>query len=393
MAVAQCVGAAWQSSGRPTLAFVLFAVSGLALFDRHRHPRVVLLFTAGVTMVCLAVGFRAGWTLPAVGVAAVAAINAGHHLSAFVVLAVLGGGGFALGRPLVLSAAVAASFLPLEILCAMGRYGARMFRDQRRLDEERERRRTSEERLRIARELHDVLGHHLSLINVRAGVGLHLMTKQPAQVRDALEAIVHTSAEALREVQSVLTTLYPEGEAAARAPAPGLDRLAELTTDAGLDVRTAVTGDRRPLPAEIDRAAYRIVREALTNVRRHAGPGARAAISLDYGGEHFTLSVRDSGGAAASPVSAASTVEGNGIAGMRERATSLGGTLAAGPEADGWEVRARFPLPATLPDARGAGPAGPGGPGLFAAGGGGSAGPGRDSGAAGGGAGAAGGAE
>jgi len=355
-ALVQCAGTALLTRDVHPFGYVLLVVSGIALVDRHGHPRAVLAFVAGVTVaLCIVagvpwqtgLGYPVGATLLAVGlavgVASVAAIDAGHHLSALLVLVGLGGAGYAGGLPVGLCAAVAGAFGALEVVCAMGRLGARMMRDQRRLDEERDRRRSSEERLRIARELHDVLGHHLSLINVRAGVGLHLMTRRPEQVREALEAIRHTSAEALREVQSVLTVLYPEGEAAVRAPAPGLDRLADLTTDAGLDVHTVVTGERRPLPAEIDRAAYRIVQEALTNVRRHAGPDASATITLDHTPLRFVVSVEDDGDGGPA-IGGESAIDGNGISGMRERAAALGGTLAAGPTGGGWRVRAEFPL-------------------------------------------------
>jgi signal transduction histidine kinase len=153
--------------------------------------------------------------------------------------------------------------------------------ERARAREEQERRQASEERLRMARELHDVLGHHLSLISVQAGVGLHLMDNRPEQAREALTAIKTASSEALREVRAVLGVLQPEEEAAPRQPALGLDRLDELTADAGLPVTTRIAGERRPLPAEVDRATYRIVQEALTNVRKHAAPGSAAEVTVE----------------------------------------------------------------------------------------------------------------
>ena len=195
---------------------------------------------------------------------------------------------------------------------------------------EQERRQASEERLRMARELHDVLGHHLSLINVQAGVGLHLMDNQPEQAREALTAIKTASSEALREVRAVLGVLRPEEEAAPRQPALGLDRLDELTADAGLPVMTTISGERRPLPAEVDRAAYRIVQEALTNVRKHAVPEAKAEVTVDYATDGLRLSVRNDGPAADEP-----SGDGSGITGMRARAEALGGSLQAGPVPSG----------------------------------------------------------
>jgi signal transduction histidine kinase len=132
--------------------------------------------------------------------------------------------------------------------------------------------------------------------------------------------------------------------AAPRAPAPGLDRLDELTVDAGLPVQVTVLGTARPLPAGPDLAAYRIVQEALTNVRRHAGPAATAALTLDYRPDELIVQIDDTG-AGGLP-----DAEGNGISGMRTRATTLEGTLTAGPRPDGgWRVRATLPLPEGAP--------------------------------------------
>jgi signal transduction histidine kinase len=212
--------------------------------------------------------------------------------------------------------------------------------EQARAREEQEKRQASEERLRIARELHDVLGHHLSLINVQAGVGLHLMDNRPEQAREALTAIKTASAEALREVRSVLGVLRTEDEAAPRQPALGLNRLDDLTADAGLPVTTTVTGEARELPAEVDRAAYRIVQEALTNVRKHAGPEASATIAVDYLPTALHLAIRNEGGPAPS---GSEPSEGTGIAGMRERAQSHGGSLEAGPVDGGYLVSVLLP--------------------------------------------------
>ncbi|MGK5684332.1 sensor histidine kinase [Actinoplanes sp. URMC 104] len=212
--------------------------------------------------------------------------------------------------------------------------------ERERAEEEQQRRQASEERLRIARELHDVIGHHLSLINVQAGVGLHLMDNRPEQAREALSAIKTASSEALREVRSVLGALRTEDEAAPRQPALGLSRLGDLTADAGLPVETKVTGEVRTLPAEVDRAAYRIVQEALTNVRRHAGAGATASICVDYLPTALHLAIRNDAGSAPA---AESGPPGTGIAGMRARAQSLGGSLEAGQVDGGFLVSVLLP--------------------------------------------------
>ncbi|GLW27301.1 sensor histidine kinase [Actinoplanes regularis] len=245
---------------------------------------------------------------------------------------------------------------------------ARTRTEQARTRAEQERRQASEERLRIARELHDVLGHHLSLINVQAGVGLHLMDQRPEQAREALAAIKSASAEALREVRSVLGVLRTEGEAAPRQPTLGLNRLQELTEAAGIPVRTAVTGEPRELPAEVDRAAYRIVQEALTNVRRHAGPQPEADVAVGYLPTALYLSIRNGGPVTAEPPSPVSDGErGSGITGMRARAESLGGRLEAGrPPTGGFLVTVilptRQPANGTTSQASGAPPPSPGAP-------------------------------
>jgi signal transduction histidine kinase len=221
--------------------------------------------------------------------------------------------------------------------------------ERERARAEQQRRRASEERLRIARELHDVLGHHLSLISVQAGVGLHLMDERPEQARAALVAIKQASAEALREVRSVLDAMRPQDESAPRSPAPGLSDVDDLLAGvraAGFTVRYVSTGLERALPAEVDRAAYRIAQEALTNVRRHAGAGATAELRLDYGPDRLVVHVVDDGVGATHPA------DGNGIAGMRERAAALGGTLIARARpGGGFEVAADLPIPDDVPAA------------------------------------------
>ncbi|MEU8662588.1 sensor histidine kinase [Actinoplanes philippinensis] len=222
---------------------------------------------------------------------------------------------------------------------------ARAHEEQERARAEQKRRQASEERLRMARELHDVLGHHLSLINVQAGVGLHLMDSRPEQAREALSAIRTASAEALREVRSVLGVLRTEGEAAPRQPALGLSRLSDLTADAGFPVRTAILGEPRELPAEVDRAAYRIVQESLTNVRKHAGPDPAAVVEIRHAPGALHLSITNTGVTGGAPPPEGSS----GLTGMRARAESLGGTLTAGPApggTGGYRVTAVLPVPA-----------------------------------------------
>ena len=357
----QTAGTAIVTRGQPAsvgfTGYLLLVLSGLALADRHRFPRRNFFIVVAATLAYHLLGHPPGVTFIAPMVAASAAIAAGHR---WLVGAVAAGcvalwavvSGATLNEALTLTALVAGAGVVTEIVTAAARPIGAALAEQRRLTEERQRRQASEERLRIAAELHDVLGHHLSLINIRAAVGLHLMDREPDQARAALDTIQQTSAEALREVQAVLNTLYPTGVTAPRAPAPGLDRLDELTADAGLPVQTVISGEPRPLPAATDRAAYRIIQEALTNVRRHAGLGATASIMIEYGPEALVVRIDDDGGAR----EPAPAPAGNGITGMRERTAALGGSLTAGPSPDGgWRVRATLPL---VEDGAGAAPSG-----------------------------------
>ncbi len=349
-ALVQTVGTAIAARGQPdrldVLAYILLAVGGLALANRHKQPVVTAVLVAGTTVAYHAMDYPSGPTLVAAAILAVSLAKAGHYgvmagtaLVSYVVWVLLERP--PVGRALLLFALLIGLYVAFGIVAEIGKLFERMGEEQRRLRAERQARQAGEERLRIARELHDVVGHHLSLINVRASVGRHLMDREPEQARIALDTIKQASAEALQEVQAVLNALRPADEAVPLAPAPGLDRIGELTADAGLPVDTTIVGDSRPLPAEIDRAAYRIVQEALTNVRRHAGPGATATITIEFQ-EHFLLvRVADNGRSVYEQ-----TDVGNGITGMRERATALGGTLSAGPrtDGDGWLVSARLPL-------------------------------------------------
>ncbi|MFB4316950.1 sensor histidine kinase [Actinomadura sp. 21ATH] len=209
--------------------------------------------------------------------------------------------------------------------------------------EEEARRRATEERLRIAREVHDVLGHNISLINVQATAALH--GGDPARNEAALEAIKQASKETLRELRTTLGMLRQVDEAAPTAPAPGvarLDELAERTAAAGPAVRIDTAGAPRDLPAETDLAVYRIVQEALTNVTRHSAAAA-ATVRVRRDGDAVRVEIDDDGPAAQAAEPAGS---GSGLAGMRHRAESLGGTFDAGPRADGgYRVTATLPVP------------------------------------------------
>jgi signal transduction histidine kinase len=216
----------------------------------------------------------------------------------------------------------------------------------RRTREEETQHRVIEERLRIARELHDVVSHSISMINVQAGVAAHVMDERPEQAREALLAIKGSSKEVLRELRAILGILRDVDEAESKAPAPGLaelDVLVETITRAGLPTTVSLAGSARPLPPGIDLIAYRIVQESLTNVVRHAGP-ATVEVKVSYEGGRVVIEVADDGQDVEAPTNGQRPETGHGIAGMRERAAAVGGELEAGPRPmRGFRVRASLP--------------------------------------------------
>jgi signal transduction histidine kinase len=190
------------------------------------------------------------------------------------------------------------------------------------------------------------------VINMQAGIALHVVAKRPEQAQVALEAIKATSKEALDELRGTLAVFrQPEEAAAPRRPAPGLAQLEALVgemADSGLPVDLAVSGERAGLPGSVDHAAYRIVQESLTNVLRHAGPvTAKVRVSYEPGALDLEISDDGDGGRSRQRGGAAldgAAAGGHGIAGMRERAAAVGGTLVAGTVAEGgFRVHARLP--------------------------------------------------
>jgi signal transduction histidine kinase len=215
------------------------------------------------------------------------------------------------------------------------------------LAEQETMRRVAEERLRIAREVHDVVGHGLATITLRAGVADRVADRDPAEVLRALRAIRQVSRESLSELSALLGLLRGDGEHAApeRSPAPALDALPRLVDDlrdAGLDVELEMGREARDgVPDIVGAASFRIVQEALTNVARHAGPHAHAYVRLTRQDGVVEVDVRDDGRGAPSTMR-----PGGGITGMRERATALGGYFEAGGAAGGgFRVSASLPVP------------------------------------------------
>jgi len=216
--------------------------------------------------------------------------------------------------------------------------------------EELARRAVVEERLRLARELHDVVAHAMSVIAVQSGVGAHVAASRPEEVGKALAAIEATSRAALTELRRLLGVLRQDSEPqASLTPMPGLANLDSLLAEvgkAGLAVRVRVEGTPLQLPAGVDLSAYRIVQEALTNVVKHAGP-AHAQVTIRYRGQEVAVEVTDDGRGAVPPVGDGRGRTGHGLIGMRERVAAFNGDLEAGPRSDGgFRVAARLPLAA-----------------------------------------------
>ncbi len=211
-----------------------------------------------------------------------------------------------------------------------------------RTRDEAARRRAMEERLRIARELHDSLTHSISVIQVQAGVAVHLARKRGEDVPPALLAIQEAGADATRELRATLGVLRSEQDGDGSGLGQ-LDHLVARARAAGLPVTVNVTGEQRPLPPEADQAAYRIVQEALTNVSRHAGH-ARASVHLHYTQESLSVQIVDDGKGTVTSAGSRPSGPGLGLVGMRERVAALGGLLQAGPRDDGgFQVRAELP--------------------------------------------------
>jgi signal transduction histidine kinase len=334
-----------------TLAIALVLAGPAALVAVRRAPVAVLAVTTAAALAYWTLDYPRAPVMLAPTVAFIATVLTGHRAVAWASLGVAWAG-FTWLPSLAGDAAAPAvgKALGLAVWLFLLAAAAEILRAKIERHEEREcaRRqqeeaRAGEERLRIARELHDVLAHNVSLINVQAGVALHLLDEQPERARPALEAIKEASSETLSEMRSVLSIMRRPGEQPPRAPTAGIGGLGELvarTTAAGIPVETTVSGEPRTVPASVDLAVYRIVQEALTNVARHARP-AEAVVRLSYGDEDVTVEVDDPG----VHRSDGNGAGGNGLAGMRERVAALGGDFSAGPRPGaGFRVKARLPL-------------------------------------------------
>jgi signal transduction histidine kinase len=340
----------------PGAALLLVAVACLVLAGWRRWPVAVLAVSAAAVTVYSVLGYVNGASLvaPVLALYAVATQVSVRRavIAAAATLAVLmtatavnnpfghiSGGGFDLLPGMV------AAVLFAGIAVANRRAYVVSIHDRAEQDA---RRRVDEERLRIARELHDVVAHTMATINVQAGVAAHVLSSRPEAAAESLQAIKAASKEGLRELRAILNVLRQADEADPTQPAPGTAQLEALITgarQAGLETAFTVTGEAVPLPAAVDLTAYRIVQESLTNAIRHAGP-ATATVSISYRRDELRVDVTDTG---LGP--AAGTSVGHGLAGMRERAAAVGGTVATGPgPGGGYRVAARLPLGGQLAD-------------------------------------------
>ncbi|MFD8077924.1 sensor histidine kinase [Streptomyces sp. NPDC059718] len=356
-AIALGVAALLLSTGLPkahpgtnpdVIGYVLLSAGGLALAARRRAPLTVLVITG----LC-AVGYQAaGFDVLSVPylVAVYGAVRAGHRavtVAASVTMLVAlqltalvfhdgpAGEALAQARHVLEVAWLIAAFAAGEAL----RQAERRADEAERTREETARRRADEERLHIARELHDSLTHQISIIKVQAEVAVHVARRRGEPVSEALLAIQEAGREATRELRATLEALRDDDT----TPPRGLDHIPELVEQsnrAGLETTLTIEGQRTDLPAAVGRTAYRIVQEALTNIARHAS-AATASVRIDYRADSLAIQVDDDGKATPGTV----PKHGLGLLGMRERVTALGGQLLAQPRSDrGFTVRAELPV-------------------------------------------------
>ncbi|GAB3323260.1 sensor histidine kinase [Geodermatophilus aquaeductus] len=342
------------------LGYVLLVVGGAVVVVRRRWPVPVFAATALASLLYYALDFPdgPGWLGLFVALYTVTALGDGRRslLVAGGGTAVLAAGWLVSGADVEPPAAIGWVFFRIgaSVMSAALGESVRSRREiaaealaraelAERTREQEARARVDEERLRIAREVHDTVAHALAVISVQSGVTAHVLDRRPDRAREALEAIARTSSEALQDMRAVLGVL--RGPDDGRAPHPGLGRIGELTArarEAGLDVDLAAASPPPPVPGAVGGAAYRILQESLTNVIRHVGP-TRVTVALEVAAGILCVRVRDEGPREGRRAAAAGT--GQGIAGMRERCRLLGGDLDAGPlPGGGFAVTARLPL-------------------------------------------------
>jgi signal transduction histidine kinase len=373
--VMQVQGTVIRNSGEPELVlrpladlghlgYILLIVGGAVVAVRRRWPVAVFAVTALASLAYYALDFPDGpgwlglfvaiYTLTAFGDGRRSLVTAGVGIAVLATCwliaaadieppAAIGWVFFRIGAS-VMSAALGESVRTRRFIAAEALKRAEL---AERTREDEARARVDEERLRIAREVHDTVAHAIAIINVQAGVTAHVLDKRPERAREALESIEKTSSRALQEMRAILGVLRDDNDG--RAPHPGLGQIDELTAkarEAGLDVDLEATSSPPPVPSAVGSAVYRILQESITNVIRHVGP-TRVTVALDYGADSVEVRVTDEGRREGSAIDEAAK-PGRGILGMRERCQLLGGELDASPlPGGGFAVTARLPLAPT----------------------------------------------
>lgn len=336
--------------------FLCVFVGNFALLWRRTHPVPVHAVIIGASILVLLGGMSDGIFALAFSLYSLGRYTADDRSSllgmlAALVLVVVDL--FVLGTPDTGSIVAAGLVMLLWYVGRRLRFRGEYLRllEERALHLERERsveteRAVAEERTRIARELHDIVAHQVSLMTVQAGAAKTVAPSDPKSATDAMAAVEKAGRQALTEMRHLLSVLRPAKSSDDLGPQPGVAHLPRLVAEvsgAGPSVSLTTEGSLSGLPAGLDLTIYRIVQEALTNVLKHAGAGARAEVLVRAGRAGIELHIRDDGAGGAQGVAAPGS--GHGIAGMRERAALLGGALSAGPGAErGFEVRAFLPL-------------------------------------------------
>jgi signal transduction histidine kinase len=355
------VGVAFHGDGEPRPLTLVLALSAAAvLTTRRRAPVATLAVSGALVLALLAVDHTAGAAAvvaPAVALYSVGLTHGRRHQIAAglaAVAAVVLADSFLAGDDAISwfamlghAALVAVPLLAAEAVRSRRSYVALLLERlelAERTREEEARRRVEQERLRIARDLHDAVAHSLTTINVQAGVAAHLLDHDPGNARGALRRIEEASHEALDELRAIVGILREhDGEQAPLDPAPTLDAVGELVEQArmlGLDVSLDIRGDRPTrLPESVQLAAYRIVQESLTNARRHAA-GAPARVGLAFEPDRLRVTVENGPGAT---TNGSRNGAGVGIIGMQERAAAVGGAVDAASSPDGFRVAAELP--------------------------------------------------
>jgi signal transduction histidine kinase len=348
------VGSDVFSSAERAVAGAAGLVLTLSLAWRRRAPLIVLAVAIATSIIANFAAPLDAATTPAVALV-VAVYSVGAHAERLrewiglagvgAVIAANAAAEFSLGNLLFIAMILGGAWLggrAMRYRRERERVLERLTVDLEREREEKARAAVAEERVRIARELHDVVAHAISVIVLQARGARRSLAADPEETREALDTIEATGSEALAEMRRLLGMLRTHDEDVALAPQPSLrylDALAAQVREAGLPVELSVEGEPIELPPGVDLSAYRIVQEALTNALKHAGPTS-ARVLVRYGKDDLELEIADTGAGAV-----ASDGEGHGLVGMRERVSLYGGRLEAGPrDGGGFAVRARLPL-------------------------------------------------